>query len=178
MKSLAGGVQTALDSDELRVVLFCELGLSTVQRLCSAAHDVTWNGYTWVGVGALSFVEPVEEVSTLEAVGYKIGLSGVPSSQIAVALGEPMQNKSCKLWFAVLDNAYQMVGSPTLEIDAYIDGPIIEDAPNKDSRITLTVENALADASRPRVKRFTDADHQATYPGDKFFEFVASMVDQ
>lgn len=178
MKSLASGVQTALDTGDLRVVVFCELSLSTTLRVCTAAHDLDWDGYTWTGVGALAFIDAIEEKSSLEAVGYKIGLSGVPSSTLSVALSEAMQGKACKVWFAVLDNSYQMVGSPTLEIDALIDGPIIEDVPNQSSTITLTVENHLADAGRANARRYTDADQQAEYPGDGFFRFVSSMVDQ
>ena len=33
------------------------------------------------------------------------------------------------------------------------------------------------DLERAEVRRYTDADQQAEYPGDRFFEFVAALQE-
>jgi len=43
--------------------------------------------------------------------------------------------------------------------------------------IRLTAESRLADWSRPRVRRYNNADHQVLHPGDKFFEHVEKQVE-
>ena len=44
-------------------------------------------------------------------------------------------------------------------------------------RISLTCESRLVDLERAEVRRYTDADQQAEYPGDRFFEFVPALQE-
>ena len=44
--------------------------------------------------------------------------------------------------------------------------------------ISISVESRLVDWERPRVHRYTNADQQIAYPGDKGLEFVAQMVEK
>ncbi|MCK5385084.1 MAG: hypothetical protein KAJ29_05855 [Alphaproteobacteria bacterium] len=44
--------------------------------------------------------------------------------------------------------------------------------------VTLTAESRLRDLERPRTKRYTDADQQSRYHGDKGLEYIPSMQDK
>ncbi|AWV21498.1 Transcriptional regulator, LacI family [Roseomonas mucosa] len=44
-------------------------------------------------------------------------------------------------------------------------------------RVSLTCEGRLVDLERAEVRRYTDADQQAEYPGDRFFEFVPALQE-
>ncbi len=44
-------------------------------------------------------------------------------------------------------------------------------------RAALTCESRLVDLERAEVRRYTDADQQAEYPGDRFFEFVPALQE-
>ena len=41
--------------------------------------------------------------------------------------------------------------------------------------VALACESRLVDLKRAEVRRYTDADQQAEYPGDRFFEFVPAL---
>jgi hypothetical protein len=44
--------------------------------------------------------------------------------------------------------------------------------------ITLSAEDRRAGADRPRIRRYTDEDHQLDYPGDRFFDMVPELQDR
>ena len=44
-------------------------------------------------------------------------------------------------------------------------------------RVSLACESRLVDLERAEVRRHTDADQQAEYPGDRFFEFVPALQE-
>jgi hypothetical protein len=54
----------------------------------------------------------------------------------------------------------------TMEV---VDGP--------EPRIVLTCESRLVDLERAEVRRYTDPDQQAEYPGNRFFEYVPALQD-
>ena len=43
--------------------------------------------------------------------------------------------------------------------------------------ITMKVENRLRDLERARVRRYTDADQQARFPGDSGLEYVLALQE-
>ena len=43
--------------------------------------------------------------------------------------------------------------------------------------VALAYESRLVDLERAEVRRYTDADKQAEYPGDRFFEFVPALQE-
>jgi len=47
----------------------------------------------------------------------------------------------------------------------------------KTATITLTAESRLIDWSRPRIRRYTNADQQERFSADKGFEFVSDTVE-
>ena len=61
------------------------------------------------------------------------------------------------LWAGLMD---------TMEV---VDGP--------EPRVALSCESRLVDLERAEVRRYTDADQQAEYPGDRFFEFVPALQE-
>jgi hypothetical protein len=43
--------------------------------------------------------------------------------------------------------------------------------------VTLACESRLVDLERAEVRRYTDADQQAEYQGDRFFEYVPALQE-
>jgi hypothetical protein len=95
---------------------------------------------------------------------------------IDVALAErSFRLRPVRLWVALLDEGGAFAADPfplwagltdTMEV---VDGP--------EPRVSLTCGSRLVDLERAEVRRYTDADPQAEYPGDRFFEFVPALMD-
>ena len=54
---------------------------------------------------------------------------------------------------------------------------VMEVTDGAEARISLTCESRLVDLERAEVRRYTDADQQAEYQGDRFFEYVPALQE-
>lgn len=177
MRSLTSGQNTAIQSASVTMVWFVELGFSTTQRFCTAGHSLTWNGYTWAGLGSIVDIEPIEETDTMEATGYRLSVTLTSTSLVSLALSEDVQGDSCKVWLGLFDSAGVLIDTP-VQVDVGVCDQVQIDHSKASAMFSLSVESEMADWSRPNVVRYTDADHQAIYPNDPFFAFVAQMAEK
>lgn len=176
-RSLTGTVQSALAAANVPAVVLCELDFSSgFVRLNSGGTALTWNSYTWEGIGKLGRVEVVREGESLEARGVELTLSGIPSAYVTTALTESYQGRSAQLWLAVLSADYAVLADPVPIFAGRMDNMSI--AMGETANITVRCESRLADWDRPRLRRYNDADQQAEYAGDLGFAFVEQMVDK
>jgi hypothetical protein len=174
-RTLTAGVQTAIAQAQITPLMFVELDFASgFLRLTTAGHDVPWNGHTWTGVGLLGKVDAIGESAALEATGVKLTLSGIDSAIIAIALQEDYQGRPAKLWLAFVNDSGAIVADPLLVFVGRMDTMQVADG--ETATVVLNLENEFAAWDRPRVRRFTNADQQAEYPGDLGFEFVTEAA--
>lgn len=174
--ALTGPQLAAIRASTVRLVYFIELELaSATVRACSAVRDVQWNGHAWGGLGALVYIERIEETTSLEAVSARIGMTGVPVAWRSLALQESIRGRTGRVWVGLFDENETLIGTPTLEYEGVLDAPQIQtSAPDatgmQTADISITIEGTLADWARGgRARRHTDADQQQMYPGDLFY---------
>lgn len=142
-------------------------------------HDADGNGVeeTWLGVGNLGGVSPIEETSQVEATSATLSLSAIPPEQIAVALGEHYQGRICNIYLAFLnpDDSHEVIDSFLLW-SALMD--TMELTLGETAECRLTVESPLARWNQPLQWTWSDEDQQSFYPGDKGFQFVNMTVEK
>lgn len=178
MKTLGTNAATALTSDSPRVAAFAQFELdSGTQRYTTLPYTTTWNSQSWLGLGNLAQIDEIRETESLTATGVKITLSGIPSSLVSLILSESIQSRVCTIWFAALGSDNAVLDTPPIEFKGFVDAPSMQ-IDGGSATITINCESVLADFARPRVRRYNDADQQAEYPGDKFFEFVPQMTER
>lgn len=173
-RDITAAAQSAVQADHVPGLMFVELDFSSgFVRVTNAGHSVSWNGYTWVGVGALGSIDAIEERSEVPAKGLTLRLSGVDESIRAISLSEHYQGRDARIWFAPLDSDHRPIADPVLVFAGRMDNMEIETGAT--GVITLSVESRMADWERPRVRRYNDADQQSEYSGDLFFEFAEQL---
>ena len=160
-------------------------------RLWSGIGELTHGGVVFYGTSTLLAVSEIEETAQISARGASLTLSGVPSSVVALALSEPYQGRTAKIYFGLYNNTTSTVGTTFVTQDnatkvyfeslvevfvGYMDQMKIEES-GETTTIQLLIENKLIDLERPRNSRFTSEFQKATYPTDKGFDFVESMQD-
>lgn len=177
MKSLTTGMTNLFAGEHAGTVAFVELQFTSgTHRYCTAGQTISWNGYDWVGVGAIASIEPVKESEGIQATGLQMTLSGVPTSLISLALGEAVQGKTARMWVAGISAAGAVVADPVLEFQGRVDTLFVSDSQSSCS-IGINVESRMADFQRPNTRRFNAATHEADYPGDKFFSHIVAMTE-
>ncbi len=173
---------TALATTESQGALVRAVALVKLQfdsgdvRVWSGRGQLTWNAETYEGVGDLGKISAVEEGVEQKAFGIGLELSGVPVELVSIALDEDVQGRTCQLWLGFLDGAYTLVADPVLVFQGRMDTMDVELGDT--ATVSLTAESRLVDWERARIRRYTDADQQESFAGDKGFEFVNETVEK
>jgi len=158
-------------------VVLCELDFATGPfRVWTGLGDLSWAGLTFAGIGDLGAMSEVEETVELRAVRLTLTLSPVPQEVIDIALAErSFRLRPARLWLAMLDAQGAFVADPFPLWAGLMDTMEVVDGP--EPRVALVCESRLVDLERAKVRRYTDPDQQAEYPGDRFFEYVPALQD-
>jgi hypothetical protein len=178
-RDLTAGLEAAITGNRMRRIRFVEIEFaSSTLRLCTAGHNVIWDGEEWTGAGGLLAVSPVKETRELVATECVISLSGLPASHKALALAHARQNKPGRVWEGARDEITgSVIADPKLAFEGRLDVVDINDTADT-CTISVTFESRMADLLTPRERRYTHEDQQIDFPGDMGFEFVAGLQDK
>ncbi len=162
--------------------------------------ELQWDGHTFTGLGNFVSMSAITETQDMIANSLVFNLNGISPDLTAAGLQERVRGRPCRVWLGTAETNVQAgleddSGVVGLEEGGYI---IMEnrtaDTPYMlwqglmnvirgkvvipVSELTLSAENILILLRRSRERRYTDADQQAKYPGDKFFEFTPQLQDK
>lgn len=158
-------VRIALDSGEILA--------STDWKPISWAWDGGSPEAVFEGLGNLGKISAVEEGVEIAPYSVSFQLSGIPQSQISIALSEDYRNRDVRVWLGLLDEQHQLIEDPVLLARMLLDTMNLELGDT--AIIEATAHSRLVEWERPRIRRFTNADQQAIYPNDKGLEFVPTI---
>ena len=145
-------------------------------RAWTGLGQLNWAGKVFEGVGSIGAVGEVEETVELRAVRLTLALSPVPQEVVDIALAErSFRLRPARLWGALLDAEGAFVADPFPLWAGLMDTMEVTDG--AEPRVALTCESRLVDLERAEVRRYTDADQHAEYPGDRFFEYVPALQE-
>ena len=161
--AMTAAVQTAINAGHSTFMVLVELDFqSGFVRVCNANISITWNGFTWSGLGELGQISAISESADLEAAGLTMQLSGIPLTIISTALNEQYQGRSVKVWIAPLDpDTQQTITDPILIFNGRGDTMSIDLGTT--ATLTYSAESRLADWDRARVRRFNSPDQKLDY---------------
>lgn len=184
-RSLSGSVGADIVTAEIRQALFVRFSFDAgTSYLWSGVGSITTSAMgdfpaaTWTGAGTLSAASPVEETAELRATGRVFTLSGADPSVLSLALGEHVQGRPVASWRGLFDAAGQLIADPVPDFAGLMNQPeIVDDGATRIVRISA--ENRLFDFERPANPLFyLPEDQKRLYPGDRGFDFVASLQDK
>lgn len=144
--------------------------------LWSGIGNIEYDGNTWVGVGTLAGIESIKETNGIKANGVRVTLSGIDATLRSAVLDEVRQGNAGTIYIGFLDDTGAIVSDPAVAFDGFLDVPNILDN-GKDITISIAYESRLRDLERVRELRYTNESQQIRFPGDKGFEYVASLQD-
>lgn len=177
-RTVTAGVATAIAQPHVSAAHLVEMqfGSGTVY-VTDLPYNIDWNGHTWTGLGHLGQMDVIRESAESEATGMRFTLAGPIAAYLSLALQEQLQGDPILVRVAFFDENNQIIADPVIEWSGRADTMSVSEGADQ-STITVTAESRFADFARPRIRRFSDADQQAAYPGDKFFEFLPQMVEK
>lgn len=201
-RNISTKLEEAASSTVTFPIIFVEAEFdSGTTRMWSGIGDLVWDTKTWTGGGSLLNVSSIEESTEVKAIGTRVGLSGIPSELLSIALQEDYQGRTLRVYLGAFEVDYafltqengsyilkedsdfisvftdqDIIAEPVIIFSGRMDIMTIGEAGNTSS-IEVTVENRLIDFERTRERRYTSEDQKIDYPTDKGFEFVSSIQD-
>lgn len=144
-------------------------------RLWTGYGDKVINGDNYIGSGNLLGVGEVDVTTDLSAPSIDISLSGMPGEIISLALQEPYQGRTCRIYFGA---ATDDLGSHETHL-VYV-GTIntmrIRDSAEQGT-VTVQVDSQLLALQQFVSRRYTSENHKSRHFGDTFFDYVSSIQD-
>ena len=176
MRSLSTAALAALQSNPLPIAVLVEMDLSSPLNLCTAGLDMTVAGVTYLGAAGLGRIDAIQD-SPAEIKALSFELSGVPSSQISLALSEPVQGKAVRIKTLLFDpSTYQPIEA-RLRWQGRCDVMAISDGPTS-ATIKVSAEHCAVDLLRATVSYWSDAEQRRLFGGDPSLQYVADQVEQ
>ncbi len=178
-KRLNSTLSDETEKQVVRPILMAEFEFDeTIDRAWSGLGELVYDGKTYYGAGTLGKVSTIEETTELRATGASFQLSGIPADLVNKISSYPIQGKKALMYLGFMDaNFSTLIMDPVLIFDGRMDTAEIADGGDTAS-ITVTAESRLRDLERLRTRRYTDAEQQGRYPGDKGLEYVPSLQDK
>jgi hypothetical protein len=176
-RTIDAAVTTASQAEIVRPVVMARLDFSGgVVLVNNSVINITFDSEVYLGVGGLGDISVVQEGVESRPYSISLALSGVPSENISIALGQDYQGRDAKLFLALLDVDHQLIADPVLIFNGSID--TMDIAMAETATISMTIQSRMADWDKPRVRRYNNEDQIERFPGDKAFEFVPQMVEK
>lgn len=140
----------------------------------SGFGDITLDGKTYYGIGNVGSISPVKEEPGTKSSSLSVEITGIRTEVVALMLNEPYMNRPAWVHLQLLDDQDRpLIATPLLIFKGSLDS--IEGTMGATASFTLSIKSRLADWERPRKLRFSDADQQRLYPGDRGLEYVAQL---
>lgn len=178
-----------LSQREVRVAFLCELQfVSETAYVWNGEYPLISGGQTWKPMHGIGRIEGLGMSSDAAAEQVTLSINGIPDQDpniLALALEQtPEANQQLvKVYIQFFDVDWQPVGNPILIWFGFMQPPRVTRSTQMEfdgqiQSIVVTAENAFFNRSRAPYGRNTDRDQQKRYPGDKFFQFVPSLLNR
>ena len=154
-----------------------------------------WNGFgtrdfagrTYLGAGDLGQIEGLEEARLPVSHQVTFTLSGVPDSPADILAKvlestDIVQGRLAVVSLQLFDGAWAAAGAPIpIYFGVMMPPRVTREAATETTGarrvLTLPTENLFFGRGRPAAGRYTDREQQTRYPGDKFCEYTAQLVN-
>lgn len=148
--------------------------------------DLVSGGQTWTPAYGAAQIDGLSVPTGTASSAITLSLNGLPDQSTgllakALEATPDVQQQPVTVYLQLFDSDWQPFGAPIGVWWGFMQPPRISrttmgPAVGAIQSITLTAENAFFNRSRPPYGRYTDRDQQSRSDGDKFFQFVSSLL--
>lgn len=140
----------------------------------SSLNTLVLGGKTYIGAGNLGSISGVSEAVGVKSSEVTVSLAGVNNALIVALQNEPFLNRPAFIHIAVLgaDDSYSATNT-LLMFSGKMDS--ISGKQGEVGSFSVSIRSRLSDWERTRSIKYTDADQQKLYPGDKGMEYIPQI---
>ncbi len=142
-------------------------------RASTLQESIVIEGQTYYGMGVLGTLSPVQEGAESRSYGVTASIAGIPGNFAAYLQGQDVQGRTAVIRMGLMDHSYAVVGAMVTIFVGRMDTQDV--SAGKNTAIEVAIESLLIDWERARIRRYTDVDQQAVYPGDRGLEYMSAL---
>lgn len=177
-RSLSAALLSELNETQLKPFYALEFDFdSGTLRLWTGIGFLIADGEEWTGGAGVISMSSSTENTDLSANALIVTLNGLDTALLTISFTENYRNRPCRVYLGALDEENVSVGDLYQLFSGRMDTMSIQDE-GATANIVLSVENALVDLERPRMRLLTDEEQKSRFPGDNSLESVAGLQDR
>lgn len=179
-RPLTSGMQAAIAAPKMNPFLLFEATLAdnSVVRYWTGRGTIQWNGFNWLGTGQLIKITAVQETVDLKTQDVTVSVNGVPTSMVTLVEQSLRNGKPGVVRIGALDDDGNIIASPRVWFRGKLDGAQTDETDLENPVCNLRYSDDLAGLRVPNERRFTLAQHQEDYSGDRFLELMPVAQDR
>ena len=157
-------------------LVFVELAFdSGTVRTHNGQGTYTFNGNDWYGVGAYGSIDAIDEKIDAAPQPIRLTLSTITPELITAIRTDNVYGRSAKLYVGALNEELELLGTPTLWIDGFMEKKAL--VLGEINGLSITIQDEAARINQRNNKRYTLEEHQKRYAEDQFLEYLPYVQD-
>lgn len=175
-RSLDSDLQEGAESERFNYVVLVSLDFPTgTVRVHNGAGTYNFGGNDYLGVGSFGSISALEETGELVDNPIQLTLSAITPEIIDAIKTDDIYGRDVDVYLGALDDNDQLEGTPTNWISGYMEHASL--ILGEDNAVVIQIQTRAAKLKRRNNLRYTNEDHQAEFPGDRFFEFLPQLQE-
>jgi len=181
-RGLTAGNITTVTGEVVHFAYLVELDfVDAPVYLWSGSGNLTYDGKTWLGIGAIASISSAEESFGQVAKDVQLSLVGQGTGIYSAAMSDSrqMQGRFATVTAAWMNEAFDTVVYAYQLQRLIMDTMTVEDVMGSEGnggiRVTINCVDELVDAGGSSSAYYSDANQRALHPGDTFFRFIATL---
>ncbi len=194
-RDMTSAMQTAIGAERGTLAHLFEINSSGgTLRLATTPNDVSWDSYTWQGIGGVMTFDVVVEQDDLSGQGTTLTLSGVDQTVIAVLLSNHLRGREAVVYLVHFDSNMAIIADPIEIYRGFLNGSFtVTEHRETDAlgpggvTITTRIITRLDELNQMRVTKTNLQSHRdmlrragltGTDLDDDFFRLVPNLVNK
>lgn len=177
-RDLTSGFTDEITADTLRPAYLMKADFKSGSVYAwTGFRSIDYESNTYTGLGDFISITSYQETQEVAANGVQFILTGIKSSLLSLALDPTEYHwRNITLWFAVLNENYQIINDPYELFQGYMD--VLEiNSDGETGSIVMNAENNLIDLKESRERRYTPEDQKRYFPDDLGLDYIPANQD-
>ena len=135
----------------------------------------SFGGNDYLGVGAFGGINALADTSQLKSAPVDLTLSSVTQEIIDAVKDDDIFGRDADVYLGALDEHGRLEGTPENWYSGHME--LAQVIVGKEDGILIRLQSRASRLKLRNNKRYNLENHQADHPGDRFFEFLPSLMD-
>ncbi len=150
---------------------------SGTARFWTGIGPLSYNGFTWTGVGRLGAISPIKKTAELSIQEIAFTLAGV-NPEDAAELDDNVRNLSGRAWLACFGDKGEVIADPVLMVDAVLDYQSLQVGDDGSTSIVINALTGFTTLERGIDEAWTPENQKFSYPADSGLDLIPSLQNQ